>query len=50
MVINVKLNYDIKNKFTIYAGADNILDENYYQSYGYPLSGRYIYAGAEWQF
>jgi vitamin B12 transporter len=49
-VINVKLNYTIKDKFTIYAGADNILDENYYQSYGYPLSGRYIYGGAQWRF
>lgn len=48
-VINMKLNYKIKNSFTIYTGADNILDEEYDQSYGYPMSGRYIYAGAEWR-
>ncbi len=50
MVVNAKLNYTFRKKLTIYAGADNILDENYDQSYGYPLSGRYIYAGAEWRF
>ncbi len=50
LVINFKLNYKIKKKVTLYVGADNVLDANYEQSYGYPLSGRFIYGGVEFHF
>jgi vitamin B12 transporter len=50
LVVNLKLNYKFRDRYTVYAGADNIFDENYEQSYGYPLSGRTIYGGAEMRF
>ena len=50
VVVNVKLNYKFKERYTIYVGADNLFDEDYEQSYGYPLSGRYLYGGAELRF
>lgn len=49
-IVNLRLNYRFRKKYTLYVGADNLLDENYEQSYGYPMSGRYIYGGGELQF
>lgn len=46
MLLNLKLNYNLFNDHTsLYLGADNILDENYQESYGYPQMGRFIYGG-----
>ncbi len=50
VLVNVKLSQKIlKDKVTLYVGADNILDENYETSYGFPQAGRYIYGGLEFQ-
>lgn len=50
-VINLKLNQKLsRDKGMLYLGADNIFDEDYQQSYGYPLSGRFIYGGIEVEF
>ena len=40
----------LKDKVTLYCGVDNLLDENYEQSYGLPQAGRYIYGGIELRF
>ena len=32
-------------RMSLYAGADNLLDENYAESYGIPQAGRFVYAG-----
>jgi len=50
VLVNVKLSQKIlKDKITLYVGADNILDENYETSYGFPQAGRYIYGGLEFR-
>jgi outer membrane cobalamin receptor len=38
------------NRARIYAGADNVLDRNYEQSYGLPQPGRTLYGGLECPF
>jgi len=35
---------------SVYLGADNLLDEDYEQSYGLPQPGRTAYAGLEYSF
>ena len=40
----------LKDKVTLYCGVDNLLDENYEQSYGLPQAGRYLYGGVELRF
>ncbi len=50
-VIDLKLNQSVyQDKMSIYAGATNLLDENYEQSYGLPQAGRVIYGGLEYHF
>lgn len=50
-VVNVKLNQKIAHdKATLYVGAENAFDEDYEQSYGYPLAGRLFYTGVEFRF
>lgn len=49
-VVNLKLNYALNDNYMLYLGADNVLDEYYEQSYGYPLCGRYVYGGGEVRF
>ena len=45
-VVNLKLSKKLINdKLNLYLGADNILDENYEQSLGFPQAGRMIYGG-----
>ncbi len=34
-------------RLSLYAGADNLLDENYAESYGIPQAGRFVYAGVK---
>lgn len=50
VLVNLKLSQKlIKDKVTLYVGADNILDKNYETSYGFPQAGRYIYGGLEFR-
>ncbi|MRR57926.1 MAG: TonB-dependent receptor [Deltaproteobacteria bacterium] len=50
VLVNLKVSQMIlKDKLTLYVGADNILDENYETSYGFPQAGRYIYGGLEFR-
>jgi vitamin B12 transporter len=45
-VVNVKLDQAfLKGRLNLYLGADNILDKDYEQSYGFPQAGRFIYGG-----
>jgi len=50
-LVNFKLTQSFWNrKLSVYAGADNIFDENYETSYAYPQAGRFIYGGTEIRF
>jgi vitamin B12 transporter len=45
-LVNLKLDQAFLNgKLDVYLGADNIFDEDYEQSYGFPQAGRFIYGG-----
>jgi vitamin B12 transporter len=50
-VVNLKLNQVLgASGFNLYAGADNLLDEAYEESYLLPQPGRTLYAGVEYHF
>jgi outer membrane cobalamin receptor len=50
-VVDLKVSQNLyQDKLNIYAGATNLLDENYEQSYGLPQAGRVIYGGLEYRF
>jgi len=50
-LVNLKLGQDLLEKrLNLYVGADNLLDEDYEQSYGLPQAGRTLYAGVEYRF
>ncbi|MDA3897397.1 MAG: TonB-dependent receptor [Desulfobacteraceae bacterium] len=49
-VVDVRLSQNVIEGFSVYMGADNLLDENYEQSYGLPQPGRTAYAGLEYTF
>ena len=50
-VINVKLSQKLyKDRFLVYVGCDNLLNENYEQSYGIPRPGRFLFGGIEYHF
>jgi outer membrane cobalamin receptor len=51
IVANLKLSQRLfRDKLTVYAGADNILNWNYEDAYGIPRAGRYIFAGFDYHF
>lgn len=50
-VVCVKVSQAIlKDTLSLYVGADNLLDEDYEESYGFPQEGRYLYGGFEFRF
>ena len=49
-VVDVRLSQRVIDGFSVYLGADNLLDEDYEQSYGLPQPGRAAYAGLEYHF
>jgi outer membrane receptor protein involved in Fe transport len=50
-VINIKLSQTVLSTgLVVYAGADNLLDEDYEESYGLPQPGQTIYGGVEYRF
>lgn len=50
-IINLKLEQKLyKENLFVYLGVDNLLDEAYEESYGYPQSGRTSYAGLRIKF
>ncbi|MFH2059254.1 MAG: TonB-dependent receptor [Pseudomonadota bacterium] len=50
-IFNIKLEQKIyKDYLALYIGADNLFNENYQESYGFPQPGRSIYIGARAQF
>lgn len=45
-LVNVKLNQKVlENRLNVYFGVNNLFDENYETSYGFPQAGRFIYGG-----
>ncbi|MBJ6725298.1 TonB-dependent receptor plug domain-containing protein [Geomesophilobacter sediminis] len=49
-VVNLKLSQKLlSDKVNLYVGANNLLDQNYETSYGFPAPGRFVYGGVEWR-
>jgi outer membrane receptor protein involved in Fe transport len=47
-LVNVKLSQEVvKNRLKAYFGVNNIFDEDYETSYGFPQEGRFIYGGIQ---
>lgn len=45
-LVNTKLTYRFPSgKADVYVGVENLLDEDYQTSYGYPQPGRFVYSG-----
>ena len=45
-LVNTRLKYTLANqKADFYVGVENLLDEDYSTSYGYPQAGRFVYTG-----
>jgi outer membrane cobalamin receptor len=50
-VVNLKLSQPFLNDaMKVYAGVDNLFDENYEESYGFPRPGRALYCGFDYMF
>jgi vitamin B12 transporter len=50
-IVDIKLEQNLlKNMWFVYAGVDNLLDENYEESYGFPQAGRIAYLGMKVKF
>ncbi len=47
--INKKTSFS-KGDLDLYFGVNNLFDEDYEQSYGFPQAGQYFYGGANWTF
>jgi len=49
-LVNLKLNQQFwGGKATVYLGADNLFDQDYETSYGFPQAGRFVYGGVEFR-
>jgi vitamin B12 transporter len=45
-LVNLKIDQDLlKGRLNFYLGVDNVFDEDYEESYGFPQTGRFIYGG-----
>jgi outer membrane cobalamin receptor len=50
-IVDIRLEQNLlKNMWFVYAGVDNLLDENYEESYGFPQAGRTAYIGMRVKF
>ena len=50
-VVDLKLSQALfQDAWNVYIGANNLLDENYEQSYGFPQAGRTVYGGIRCRF
>ncbi len=50
-LVNVKLNQKLfRDKLNLYVGVNNVFDQNYESSYGFPQAGRFVYGGVEYRF
>ncbi|MFZ0447991.1 MAG: TonB-dependent receptor [Desulfatiglandaceae bacterium] len=50
-LFNVKLKQGLLNdRMSLYLGANNLFDQNYEESYGFPRAGRTVYGGVEVRF
>jgi vitamin B12 transporter len=48
MLVNVRLSWHVRpHAVTLFLGARNLFDRNYFTSYGYPQPGRVIYGGVK---
>jgi len=49
-IVDVKVSQSITEALSVYVGADNLTDTDYYESYGFPRPGRTIYTGLDYTF
>ena len=49
-VVNVRVAYRLGERLSVHAGVDNLFDENYETSYGFPRAGRSAQLGASLSF
>jgi outer membrane cobalamin receptor len=50
-LFNTRLDQTLFNSLlTLYAGADNLFDKDYEQSFGFPQAGRFVYGGVALKF
>jgi len=50
-LVDVKLTQKLlEEALELYVGVNNLFDEDYEQSYGFPQPGRYVYGGVEYHF
>ncbi|MFP4068840.1 MAG: TonB-dependent receptor plug domain-containing protein [Opitutales bacterium] len=50
VVVGLVADWDLSESWTVFARAENLLDESYAQTYGYPALGRTGYIGARFEF
>ena len=47
-LLSLKISYALPQQLgSVYVGADNLLDEDYSTSYGFPQAGRFVYTGVK---
>ena len=49
-VVDTRIAYAFTQQLSVYAGARNLFDRNYMQSYGFPAPGRVLYLGISTDF
>jgi len=50
-LVNLRLAQRLwSNRLTLFVGARNLFDKNYFDSYGFPQAGRVVYGGAKMRF
>lgn len=49
-VVDMKVSQAFTDALSVYVGADNLLDKNYSESYGYTRPGRVVYTGLDYTF
>ena len=49
-LVNLDVSYDIDEHFEVFARAENLTDEDYYEVFGFPSQPRAVYAGARVKF
>ena len=50
LLFDFRLNKRVANALDLYFGINNVFDEDYETSYGYPQAGRTMYGGVTWKF
>lgn len=50
-LVNMRFSQEfLRRHLALYVGVDNLFDEDYEESYGFPQPGRYVYGGMKFRF